>query len=139
MEIHTDIRLPDGTEILKKNNVAFKNEAFQVDVGHVLGRSDRFGPIDYVRPVREVHHSPVKSVNVARSEPRPSSLTKKPNASFKNYAYQPDPGHVLGSRSNQERSNPQMDPFHGRHIPFDNEGEEAYNAAAADQPQPAYR
>ena len=138
MKINTDIRLPDGTEILKKNNVAFKNEAFQVDVGHVLGRSDRFGPADYARPAREVHRSPVKPVNVARSESRPSSLTKKPNTSFKNYAYQPDPGHVLGSRSNQERSYPQMDPFHGRHIPRDDE-EEAYNAAAADQPQAAYR
>lgn len=148
------VSLPDGTELLKKRNTASKNEAYQPDAGHVLGRSDRrarpeeipfmIRPSLNTTPAGGRHEHKVKKVEFAM-RPNGTGVPKKPNSAFKNSAYQPDPGHVLGgtsqpTKSSGSRGQSHADPFHGRSIPRDGEQGRSTRplSAAASNGQPKF-
>lgn len=110
------VDLPDGQQILKKRNPS--SNANDPYVGHVLGHGLPYESINNDPSVhfvptlpkaeyfdRRIHADdhvqntkvPMKPTGERGVEKR---ITKKPNASFANYAYQPDPGHRLGREGN---------------------------------------
>ena len=152
------VRLPDGTEILKKRNPTLDSD--DPDIGHVLGRKQQQEFIDggsfmdeksvnsnlinnsignrfnaesngmnkemkkslfresslgssSVKAKRannnhmstdvQTRNSPEKNTVAMKPSSNHSNemrITKKPNAAFKNYAYQPDAGNKLGRQDN---------------------------------------
>lgn len=114
---YTVVELPDGQQILKKRNPSSNtNDPY---VGHVLGRGLPYESINDDPSVRSVPNLPkanyferrmrtesdrVQNTNVPMKplvgRDVDKGITKKPNASFANYAYQPDPGQKLGRERN---------------------------------------
>lgn len=117
------VQLPDGREILKKKNPTLNSN--DLDIGHVLGRDSSHHSIrndpsvrskqnipkaDYFErrlcsdPNRKSDYAQFSNVPMRSSsiqDPIKNDTTKKPNSSFVDYAYQPDPGNRLGRKPNQ--------------------------------------